>query len=189
MGIKSPARDKLAEELAGLKDQVATLEAQIKALREEKGNLAELARLKGEIEKLKLEKARLIEENDRKIRETEHKVGLLKARQDQDAAHQKRQIEVARQEAVLEVREKNLDHATAEFDKRMEYREQQFAQHQAQWERHLADFREMFGDAMKRLPNIDVALTGAIGRPAPAGAGEDEAPPRRASRTRKDAGD
>lgn len=173
--------------ISELKNKIGDLETEVKALRRERASLTQVTDLEREIETLRLEKDRLIEDNARKIRDTEHKVGLLQKKQEQDGAHQKRQIEVARQEAVLEVREKNLDHATSEFDKRMEYREQQFAQHQAQWEKHLADFRDMFGDAMKRLPNIDVALTGAIGRP-PA-ADDDEPTPRRTSRTRKDAGD
>ena len=66
----------------------------------------------------------------------------------------------------------------------MEFREQQFDRQVAQWEQHLADFRAMFKDAMKRVPNIDVALSGAIGRPAPAD-DDDDRPARRSSRSRK----
>jgi hypothetical protein len=180
----NPERDALTEEIRGLKLQVAELEIKIEALTEQTDQTEERNALKRQITNLEISKAKLIEDNDRKMRETTHKVGLVKEKQDQDAAHQKRQIELARQEAVLEVREKNLDGATAEFDKRMEFREQQFDRQVAQWEQHLADFRGMFGDAMKRLPNIDVALSGAIGRPTAAD-DDDDRPVRRSSRSRK----
>lgn len=181
-----PKRDALADEINALTDKVADLEIEIKALTKQRGSLTQVTDLEREIEKLKLEKARLVEEGERRVRDVEHKVGLVQKRQEQDAAHQKRQIELARQEAVLEVREQNLDHATSEFDKRMAFREEQFDKQVAQWQQHLTDFKDMYGDAMKRVPNIDVALSGAIGRPAPASSDDDGGgSSRRSSRSRK----
>ena len=94
-------RDRLADELAGIK-------AEIKALRAER-----------DIERLKLEKARLVEDNDRKIRETEHKVGLLKTTQDHDVAN-------ARRETKLQVREENLAADKERFKAEMDFQREHF---------------------------------------------------------------
>src|SRR5208282_353405 len=73
-------RDKLAEELAGLRGDV-------KALKSERDETAERNRLRDQIAELKREKATLTEEGARKIRETEHKTGLLRTKQEHDVEH------------------------------------------------------------------------------------------------------
>jgi hypothetical protein len=144
--MRSPQRDKLAEEIAALTDKVADLETHIKALRKERASLTQVTDLEREIEKLKLEKARLIEDNDRKIRETEHKVGLLKTKQDHDVEH-------ARRMAQLEVRESNLD-----ADKKRFAEEMKFQREHLQGEVDRID--SILGKILERLPTIEVELSG-----------------------------
>src|ERR1700758_2053878 len=84
-----------------LADELAALKGEVRSLRAERDQTKNLYALRSEIEELKLSKDRLVEDNDRKIGETEHKVGLLKVKQDHDVEH-------ARREAMLGVREENL---------------------------------------------------------------------------------
>jgi hypothetical protein len=80
------------------------------------GTLADLQRekleLKEELETLRIEKDRKEEEQERKIREVEHKVGLEKARTEFE-------VEAAKREAVLDVREENLTEAQERFESQM----------------------------------------------------------------------
>lgn len=135
-------RTRLADELAGLR-------AEIKALRRERDDSRELLGLKETIEELKLEKDRLIEDNSRKIRETEHKVGLLKTKQDHD-------IENARRETKLEVREHNLEADKTRFKDEMEFQRKHL---QGEVER----IDGILGKILERLPNINASLSGNIG--------------------------
>ena len=132
-------RQHLADELAGLK-------AEIKALRTERDSTATLSRLKREIEDLKLQKERLVEDNERKIRETEHKVGLLKTKQDHDVEH-------ARRQTKLEVREENLAADKQRFADEMDFQRKHL---QGEVDR----IESILGKILDRLPTIEVELTG-----------------------------
>lgn len=132
-------RERLADELAGLK-------AEIKALRAEKDSTAQLSKLRADVETLKLEKDRLTEENARKIRETEHKVGLLKTKQDHEVAN-------ARRETELEVREGNLAAKEAQFKSEMAFQREHM-------QREVDRFDGIAKALMERLPTIEVELTG-----------------------------
>jgi chromosome segregation ATPase len=133
-------RDKLAEELSGLR-------ADVKALKSERDETAERNRLRDQIEQLKREKATLTEEGTRKIRETEHKTGLLREKTDQDIANAKRETE-------LKVREENLKADKQRFADEMEFQR-----------KHLQGEVDRIDDVLKaileRLPVIDVSLSGA----------------------------
>jgi methyltransferase-like protein len=140
-------RDKLAEELAGLRGDV-------KALKSERDETGERNRLRDQIAELKREKATLTEESSRKIRETEHKTGLLKTKQEHDVEH-------ARRMAVLEVREAGLKADRERFEAEMKFQREHFDQRADQQDGILKAILE-------RLPAIDVALSGsAAPRPAP----------------------
>src|SRR5258708_16297621 len=138
-GRQDDGRERLADELAGLK-------AEIKALRTERDKTAQLTRLGHDVETLKLEKARLSEDNERKIRETEHKVGLLKTKQDHD-------VENARRETKLAVREENLA-----ADKQRFAGEMTFQRKHLQGE--VDRIESILGKILDWLPTIEVELTG-----------------------------
>lgn len=178
-------RDRLAEELAGLRIDV-------QALTETRASAEEVVRLRREKADLEIAKDRIQEESGKKVREAEHKAGLLREKQQQDAEHQTRGIELATQEAVLKVREDSLAAKEQQFDARMQAQEDLFARQCNQFEKHQADLKDLVGQLLNRYPNFDVALTGAIGQQPAAAADEDdedERPVRRArssSRSRKD---
>ena len=138
-GKQDDGRERLADELAGLK-------AEIKALRTERDKTQELTRLDRAVENLKLEKARLVEDNDRKIRETEHKTGLLKTRQDHD-------VDNARRETRLAVREENLAADKERFKAEMDFQREHL-------QREVTRIEDILGKILDRLPVIEVELTG-----------------------------
>lgn len=138
---RNTERDRLADELAGLR-------AEVKALRTERDKSSQFIGLQREIETLKMEKARLVEDNDRKIRETEHKVGLLKTKQDHD-------VENARRETKLQVREENLAADKERFKAEMNFQREHL-------QREVDRIEGILGKVLERLPNIDAALN--IGR-------------------------
>jgi len=132
-------RERLANELAGLK-------AEVRALRTERDRTADVNALEDKIEALKREKARLTEENDRKIRETEHKTGLLRKQQEHDTEH-------ARRMANLEVREQNLDADRERFAAEMTFQREHM-------QREVDRFDGIAKALMERLPTIEVDLSG-----------------------------
>jgi hypothetical protein len=162
MGLFSssdPERDRLAEELAGLKGKIADLQAEVAAMEKRRDSTAERNKHLDEIEKLRREKARLIEDNDRKIRETEHKVGLLKVKQDHEVAN-------ARREAELDVKEANL---TAERERHA--KEVKFQREHMQ--REVDRFDGIAKALMERLPVIEVDLGGQARTSGRRGQGND----------------
>jgi chromosome segregation ATPase len=134
-----PERERLADELAGLR-------AEIKALRAERDDTEQLTELRRSVEELKLEKARLVEDNARKIRETEHKVGLLKTKQDHEVAN-------ARRETELKVREGNLAAEKKRFEDEMTFQREHM-------QREVDRFDGIAKALMERLPVIEVELSG-----------------------------
>jgi hypothetical protein len=96
--------------------------------------------LREEIETLTIEKERREEEFARREREVEHKVGLERKRQEFE-------VDAAKREAVVTVREENLKADKKRFEEAMK----------AQSER-LDDMKELLLEMMKRLPtaNIDI---------------------------------
>lgn len=146
-----PKRDKAAREDSErqrLADELAGLRAEVKALRTERDSTREVTDLKRKIEQLKLEKDRLEEDNARKIRETEHKTGLLRTKQEHDVEH-------ARRMAQLEVREQNLDADRKRFEAEMAFQREHM-------QREVDRFDGIAKALMERLPTIDVSLEGGV---------------------------
>lgn len=144
---KDKTRDRLADEIAGLRREIA-------GLREERDRTAEVNDLHREIETLKLEKANLIEDNAREIRETEHKVGLLRTQQEHEVANAKR-------ETMLAVREENLAADQKRFKDEMDFQREHL-------QREVTRVEGILVKVLDRLPSIDVALSGDAAPKAPA---------------------
>lgn len=145
-------RERLADELADLKSEV-------RALRKERDDASSALRLADQVNTLRrtitdleIEKAKLVEDNDRKIRETEHKVGLLKTKQEHE-------VENAKRETKLEVREGNLTADKERFAAEMEFQRKHL---QGEVER----IDGILGKILERLPNINASLSGRVGAPA-----------------------
>lgn len=109
----------------------------------------EIKQLKERLEKTKIEKDRQDEEHARKIREVEHKVGLEKRRQEAEAEQAKKDIELAKREAVIGVREENLAAERKAFEDRMR-----------EYEKHadarLKDLQEIIKPLLKALPSAEI---------------------------------
>jgi hypothetical protein len=113
------------------------------------GTLADLQRekleLKEELETLRIEKDRKEEEQERKIREVEHKVGLEKARTEFE-------VEAAKREAVLDVREENLTEAQERFESQMEF-------HRDSLKDQIERAHTMVAQLLERMPSAEIIAT------------------------------
>jgi hypothetical protein len=109
-------------------------------------NLSKLERdintLKKEKNDLLIESGRRDEEFKRREREIEHKVGLERKRQEFERDQAKR-------EAVVEVREKNLDADRKRFEEQMQF-------HQNRFEQEVKYLHEMMDSVLKRLPDASI---------------------------------
>lgn len=128
------AVSKVNDELQGIKS-LRDLSAKVKAAREE-------------LETLKIEQARKDEEFERREREIEHKVGLERTRQEFE-------IEQAKREATVAVREENLDADRRRFEEQMKFQEERFT-------KEVGYLKEMLTEIVQRLPSAEFTadLTG-----------------------------
>lgn len=102
----------------------------------------DVVRLKQDIVKLEIEKAKKQEEHAREERELRHMIGLEKKRQEVE-------MEQAKRETTLSVREENLKAERARFEEQLKFNTQRFEQ----MERYL---KEMVGEILSRLPTVTV---------------------------------
>lgn len=105
------------------------LEGKIKALQEE-------------LETLKIEKDRKDEQFARREREVEHKVGLERKRQEFE-------IQQARREVMVEVKEKNLKKDKERFEEQMDFHKEAMAE-------EVKSLRDMVGKLLKALPSAEI---------------------------------
>lgn len=136
-------------ELAKLTESVAKLQGEIAALREERKALRSVDRLDAEIRSLREEKETLTIERDRQQetharekREVEHMVGLEKNRQTVE-------IDQAKREATLAVREENLTADKDRFDKHVEFIETRFGE-------QVDYLKDLMKQVLLRLPTVTV---------------------------------
>lgn len=143
-GDKPSELRELTDEIRRLSKEVASLKGERDALAEERKRHEEVLQLRERIETLKIEKARREEEQARKEREVRHEVGLLRK---QVEAEQ----EIARQQAILEVREENLAADRNRFEEQMKFTT-------ARFEREVEYLHKLAGQILERLPNVSAAL-------------------------------
>lgn len=136
--------EELSAEVAGLRGEATS--------RQSETRLHEQIRwLEQAISDLEIGKAKLEEANARDQREVEHKIGLERRRQEVDAEAAMKEVEVARREAVLEVRETSLAEATEQFDKQLTF----ITDRMNEENKYV---RKMFSDVLKRLPDVSLAM-------------------------------
>lgn len=145
---------KTDERLEELTDQIKTLTRRVAELRGEKDALSEarslheeVLHLKETIEDLKIKELRLKEEQDKEKRETRHMVGLERKRQEFEFEQKEQEIEQARREAMLEVREENLAAEREAFEKNMEFMTTQL-------NKQLEDTKDILAQVLQRLPDV-----------------------------------
>lgn len=112
--------------------------------KKEKQYTEEIIKLKNEISDLNIEKSKIVEDNEKQERELRHMIGLEKKRQEFE-------IDAAKREAELKVREENLTREKQEFERQLKFNTERF-------EKMESYLKEMFKDVLARLPNVDMKI-------------------------------
>lgn len=105
----------------------------------------EVVKLKTEISDLEINKSKLTEAHEREKREVQHFVGLEKKRQEVE-------LDQAKREATLKVREENLAADKQRFDDHVKFVEERM-------DRHIADIKDLLEQVMTRIPTVTVDMT------------------------------
>lgn len=121
------AMTRVQDELKGIKS-VTDLANKVKSLRQE-------------VETLEISKAQREEEFEREEREIEHKIGLERKRQEFE-------IDAAKREALVSVREENLDADRKRFEDQMKFQEERFT-------KEVGYLKEMLTEIVQRLPSAE----------------------------------
>jgi len=103
-----------------------------------------IVKLREEISKLEIDRAKKQEEFDRREREVEHKVGLERKRQEFE-------IQQAKRETTVGVREENLKADKERFKSEMDFQRKRL-------EEEVASLRELVGEMLKRLPSAEIIV-------------------------------
>lgn len=140
--------ERLTDEIATLSKLVAELKGEAAAFDERRSLQAKIEELRKSIETLKISEARIKEDHEREKREVQHMVGLERKRQEWEHAKAMEQVESARREAVLDVREENLGKEREAFETQMKFVTERFTQ----------EVSALQGMLVKLLPSIDIAL-------------------------------
>ena len=104
----------------------------------------EVLKLKRELADLQIQKSKAKEDHDKQERELRHMIGLEKKRQEVE-------IEQAKRETKLSVREENLKSEREQFEKNLKFNTERF-------EAMETYLKGMMTDILARLPNVNVEL-------------------------------
>lgn len=149
MGLFDKQTKELDAAVLALKEEIADLRAERTAQQRQLDAAKGVNDLKRQITDLEISKAKIVEDNAREKREVTHMVGLERKRQEFEAEQAMKSIENARAEAVLEVREKNLDAERKAFEKSMKFREERFTE-------EVGYLKGLMGQILERLPTVTV---------------------------------
>jgi hypothetical protein len=105
---------------------------------------AEIITLKRQINDLEISKSKKQEDFDKQERELRHMIGLEKKRQEFE-------IETAKKETAISVREENLKFEKQRFEEQLKFNTQRFET----MEKYL---KGMFSDVLARLPNVNMEI-------------------------------
>ncbi len=108
------------------------------------GLSAEVLTLKQQIAQLNIDKSKIEEEHAREDRELRHMIGLEKRRQEVE-------IQQAKKDTELTVREGNLAAEKTRFEEQLKFNTERFST----MEKYLKD---MLTDILKRLPNVTMNI-------------------------------
>jgi hypothetical protein len=137
-----PRADELLEELRGLKRQVTELKGEREANQEAVKLTDDIVRLKKDLTELEIQKDREQETHDREKREVEHMVGLEKKRQTFE-------VESAKRDVKLTVREENLKEDRKRFEEEMKFTRERF-------EKEVGYLQSLMKEVLERLPTVTV---------------------------------
>lgn len=117
---------------------------QLKGLDQVGDLTAELIALKKKVTDLEIQRAQKQEEWDRGDRELRHMIGLEKKRQEFE-------IDAAKKETTITIREENLAADRQRFADEMAFQRKRF-------EEEVKYLKDMMGDILARLPNISMEI-------------------------------
>lgn len=132
----------LLKEIVDLRKSVEDLTARKEAVKHEVELSDEIVRLKIQVSNLEIQKSKKQEEHDKQERELKHMIGLEKRRQEFE-------INQAKRETTVTVREENLAADKARFEEQMQFHENRFKE-------EVGYLKEMIADVLKRLPTVNV---------------------------------
>jgi hypothetical protein len=138
--VEENRRQELLGELRGLRQQLAEVTGERDQARVEVKLADQIVSLKQQIVDLEIQQDRKHEEHEREKRETKHLVGLERKRQTFE-------IEQAKRETTLTVREENLAADRKRFEEQMTFTTDRF-------EREVGYLKELMTDVLSRLPKI-----------------------------------
>lgn len=144
--------DKLNTSITDLTKRIAELKAEKDAIQAERDAAKRLKDLQEQISRLEIDKDRIVENNAREKRETLHMVGLERKRQEFESEQAKKELEHAKRDATLTVRQENLTAERAAFQKEMDFREKRFTE-------EVGYLKDLMGQILDRLPNISETRT------------------------------
>lgn len=138
--------DSISDEILAAITEVATrlarVEGELAGRKEELALTKDLVLLKKQISDLEVSKSKKEEEFSRKERETLHMVGLEKKRQEFE-------IDQAKRETTVTVREENLSADRQRFTEQMEFHKDQIAG-------EIDRFEGLLKALLERLPSVEV---------------------------------
>ena len=141
--------ESLAEEIRKLTKRVAELRGERDQVSEELGLSARIAGLEREKTAKEIELDRVKEQHEREKRDIEHMVGLHKDRV-------KQEIELAKREQTITVREENLKADRERFEEQMKFMQQRM-------ETELERLNGLTSEILERLPKFNVDWNQAAG--------------------------
>jgi hypothetical protein len=148
-GKPDATSEKLLAEIRGLSTQVAELQGERDEAKEELKLADDIVRLKRTLTNLEIEKDRETEKHEREKREVKHMVGLEKKRQEFE-------VESAKRDVKLTLREENLKADRDRFEEQMKFSTQRF-------EREVGYLKELMGEVLDRLPTVKVDKRVTVG--------------------------
>ena len=138
-------RQELLTEIRGLRRDLRDAKAERDDLREQTRLTDEITDLKKQVVDQEIRRSRLTEDHDREKREVKHMVGLEKKRQQFE-------IDQARRETTVTVREENLAADRKRFEEQMKFTTERF-------ESEVGYLKDLMGEVLDRLPTVTVDKT------------------------------
>jgi hypothetical protein len=137
--------EELLEEVRGLRAELRKVKSAEAEHREQLGLVEESTELRKKIVDLEIKKDRLVEEHEREKREVKHMVGLERKRQEFE-------IDQAKRETTVTVREENLTADRKRFEEQMQFIQSRF-------EGEVGYLKGLMESILGRLPTVTVDRT------------------------------
>lgn len=143
-------RQELLTEIRGLRRDLQDARTERDDLRQRTKLTDEITDLKKQVVDQEIRRDKLTEDHEREKREVKHMVGLEKKRQEFE-------IDQARRETTVTVREENLAADRKRFEDQMKFTTERF-------ESEVGYLKDLMGEVLDRLPTVTVDKVSDIGR-------------------------